>query len=224
MSYSSDKYEQLKENSILAEINDGNFELSNLIKYIKDYASKNDMPNTIKALELMLKYHEGAYRKGNRRIPYAVHPLMVTAHAIAYGIGDDFLLPACLLHDVLEDTDANPENLEMPLNVIEAVQLVSFDADSADTKKEAKRIYFQKISENRIASLVKILDRCNNISGMTKAFSKTKIDSYIEETYTYVIPLLDNLENNYPELKAFVFSMKYHMLSVLETIIFMDMV
>ena len=81
-----------------------------------------------------------------------------------------------------------------------------------------KEQYYQQISQNPIATMVKLLDRCNNISGMAAAFSKVKLVEYIKETENYVYPLLQKAKNEYPMYSNQIFLIKYHMTSVIEAI------
>ena len=63
-----------------------------------------------KALAFAVKKHEGQIRKRNGT-PYILHPC--EAAAIAATItGDPEILAAVMLHDILEDTDTSPEELE----------------------------------------------------------------------------------------------------------------
>ena len=61
------------------------------------------------AIIFAVRAHEGAYRKtGN--IPFIMHPLEVAA--IASTLTDDLdILAACVLHDVVEDTDITIEEI-----------------------------------------------------------------------------------------------------------------
>ena len=201
-----------------SEMNDSEFTVGSLLEKVESYARSNGFADTLKAIEIMKKYHSGACRKGPEKAAYIVHPLTLAAQAISLGIGDDIVISACLLHDVLEDSDATADDLNVNADIIEAVELVSFDENTASTKEEAKRIYFEKIAENPIASIVKVLDRCNNISNMSKAFSCEKMKNYLEETYRYILPLIDKLEAAYADRNGAWFAVKYHMLAVLETI------
>lgn len=200
------------------ELHDAMFSVDNMYSKIREYARARKMSNTLKALRVMEKYHAGAVRKGVDRVPYTIHPLMLACHAFALGIADDVLVPACLLHDVLEDTEATAEDLEMPAEVVEAVELVSFDRYVAPTKEEAKAIYYEKIGKNPYASMVKLLDRCNNISTMATGFTRVKMADYVDETEEFVLPLLDKVKNEYDEYYDATFLLKYQMKSVLETL------
>jgi len=103
---------------------------------------------------------------------------------------------------------------DLPVNdvVKEAVRLVTKDGtkDMDD--------YYQDISENAIATMVKLLDRCNNVSGMAAAFSKEKMVEYIKETEKYVYPLLETAKTRYSEYSNQVFLIEYHMTSVITTL------
>ena len=68
--------------------------------YVKTFAKTAKMENTLKALDLALKAHEGQTRKRSE-IPYIVHPLNMACHALAMGIKEDEIIAGILLHDVV---------------------------------------------------------------------------------------------------------------------------
>lgn len=203
------------------ELHDAMFSVDHMMKKVRDYAHARDMQNTLTALQVMEKYHSGAYRKGRdgaEKVPYIIHPLMLACHAFALGIADDVVVPVCLLHDVLEDTEAEPEDLGMPEEVVEAVKLVSFDKNCAPTEEEAEALYYDRIATNRVAAIVKLLDRCNNISTMATGFTREHMADYIDETEQYVLPLLTKVKHGYDEYYNAAFLLVYHMRSILETL------
>jgi len=63
-----------------------------------------------RAAEFAAKAHEGAMRKGTD-IPYIFHPMEV-ALLVAQMTDDREMIAAAYLHDVLEDTDTKPEELD----------------------------------------------------------------------------------------------------------------
>ena len=128
------------------------------------------------------------------------------------------VLSVILLHDVCEVCGAAADELPVNERVRKAVDCLTFRKGEQETKAEAKERYFQKISENQLAVLVKVLDRCNNISTMATGFSKERMVRYIKETEEYVFPLLDILKYHYPEFYDAAFLLKYQMLSVLESL------
>ena len=177
---------------------------------------------TSAALRFMKKAHEGQYRKpslfSDTKVPYITHPLMMACHAHALGIREDKVLATILLHDVCEDCGVAPEDLPFSEEVREAVRLLSFQVMPSETRADAKKRYYAAIAENRIARIVKILDRCNNISTMASSFTQKKLVAYVDETETYVMPLLEQAKYAIPEYVDAFYLLKYHMRSVLESI------
>ena len=66
------------------------------------------VPSTIKALELAMTAHDGQKRKSGE--PYIVHPILVAAITAAFS-NDETMVQAALLHDVVEDTPFDIEDL-----------------------------------------------------------------------------------------------------------------
>ena len=202
------------------ELHDAMFSVDHMLNRVQKHAQERQYELTLRAIRIMKKYHEGQFRKSNtgEKIPYIIHPLMLACHAFALGIGEDDLIATCLLHDVLEDCAATPADLEMPPEVLDAVRLISFNMIDGLSKEESKAIYYSEIGKNRLASIVKLLDRCNNISTMATGFNKKKMAEYIDETEKYILPLLNTVKHGYDEYVDAAFLLKYQMLSVMETL------
>lgn len=188
------------------------FNEDRMYTYVKTIATTKGMKQTVEVLPYARELHKGQFRKGNGQIPYIYHPLLMACHAVSLGLEDDDLISAVLLHDVCEDCGVHVEDLPVNDVVKEAVRLVTKDK-SKDTYD-----YYQEISENAIATMVKLLDRCNNVSGMSAAFSKEKLVKYINETEEYVYPLLQTAKTRYSEYSNQVFLIKYHMTSVVTSL------
>ena len=187
--------------------------------YLSAFCTAKKLHNTRRALDYARRMHEGQFRKssdGEGPVPYIYHPMLMTCHALALGLEEDDLLSACLLHDVCEDCAVSPDELPANEAVREAVRLLT-KPKHFDGSAEAQRAYYAAISENRIASMVKLLDRCNNVSGMASGFRVQKIAAYIQETLDYVYPLMDRTRHAFPEYADALFLIRYHMRSVIET-------
>lgn len=76
--------------------------------------------------------------------------------------------------------------------------------------------YYREVGESRVASIVKLLDRCDNVSTMAGVFSVEKINQYIEETREYVLPLLRRAKDQWPSDSNALFVLKYHIVSVID--------
>jgi len=203
------------------ELKDDMFSVERMYNQVKFSAGALKMHQTQKALPLMKKYHEGQVRKGKDKIPFIAHPLLMACHALALDIADDELLAAVLLHDVVEDCGVTAEELDVNENVREAVRLVSFVKPvpyNKVTKKAAKLAYYENMKANKTALMVKLLDRCCNISQMATGFTKEHIAEYIDETEEMIFPLIDHAKHNYPEYYNAAFLIKYQMRSVMESL------
>lgn len=202
------------------ELHDAMFSVDNMLRRIRMYAQAKKMVETQKAIRIMLKYHDGAVRKSNtgEAIPYVIHPLMMACHAFALGIDSDELIATVLLHDVVEDCDVTADELDVNEEISTAVQLLSYEKIEGQSKEESNRLYYEGIRTNKIASIVKLLDRCNNVSTMATGFKPTKMIEYIEETEQYVLPLLEDVKHEYDEYYDAAFLLKYQLLSVMETL------
>lgn len=204
------------------EIRDQLFSEEHMFTRLKTIAEVRGLTETYRALYYIRSKHDGQFRKKGKfsdaHVPYIIHPLMMACHAQSMGLTDDVLLSVTLLHDVCEDCGVDPCDLPFSKRIIRAVDLLTKKEIPGLTKEERKKAYYRDIATDPVASMVKILDRCNNVSTMAQAFSDAKLSEYIEETETYVLPLLKTVKQKYPKYNNAVFLTKYHMLSVLESL------
>lgn len=100
------------------------------------------------ALKIATQAHKGQFRKDGVT-PYISHPIRV-----AQQFKDDYRKTIAVLHDVLEDTD---QDLSMfPKKVTDVLKIL--------TKKGDYFSYIKKISENEIATQIKIADILDNLA------------------------------------------------------------
>ena len=159
--------------------------------FIKGYATKNKMRNTLIALALATKYHEGQYRDGGE--PYIIHPLMVCKTLILLNIEQvlrewysrktkewirregDILYATAILHDVIEDCKLPNKGKELveeyglEEEILQIVRILSKppkDKNLLQDKQYNPEKYFGKILLNWKSTLIKIADRANNCSTM----------------------------------------------------------
>lgn len=193
-------------------LSDRLFNEERMYTYVKTSAMMKGLKQTVEVLPYARELHKGQVRKGKDQVPYIYHPLLMACHALSMGLDDDNLISAIMLHDVCEDCGVMVEDLPVNEETKIAVQLVTKD----NTKNTQE--YYQAIAENGIATMVKLIDRCNNVSGMAAAFNKEKIISYINETEKYIFPLLQTAKRKYSKYSNQVFLIKYHMTSVLSAL------
>ncbi len=185
------------------------FDWDHMTTFVKHAAKANKMVNTAKALPFAIDAHKGQLRKSSD-VPYIYHPLNLACHALAMGIHDDATVAACLLHDTVEDCGISYDQLPVNDETKELVKLLTHGKKPYDYEA-----YFNAIAENSKASLVKCLDRCNNITTMAWGFGREKICDYIRETEQYFPKLLDVLKKE-PAFNDAAWLLRYQMESMLD--------
>lgn len=193
--------------------------------FIKGYAVAKKLPQTLVALSLARRLHEGQHRKDGA--PYIGHPLKVCSTLINYGIDDDVTLAAALLHDVLEDCgDKLPlegAELEVKYQISgEVVDIIRVLTKESSLDDHELSIYFKRIAENPKAALIKLSDRLHNSSTLYN-LSYEKLKKYLRETDMFLIPMASYCKRYYPEytnafniLKSNIYSLNHSLTIMME--------
>lgn len=197
------------------------FSIEYMYNFINDYAQNKGMTQTLEALKLAQEKHQGQLRKckcdNAETYPYFHHPLRVAMHAITLGFDSDDIVATALLHDVCEDCGVSPQELPMSSEVKSAVGVLTKSDDIHQSDPDFSK-YFKGISENKISVIVKLLDRCSNVTDMASGFSDNRIRKYIRETETLIYPLFDRAHEYYPDRECALFNLEYHMRGIVETV------
>lgn len=120
----------------------------------------------LKALEFAAKKHEGQVRRGNG-IPYVCHPISVAyilqTHKESKVI--DELMCAAVLHDTLEDTDTNFDELQKEFSPLIASLVLELTSDPEQIKEIGKNEYLIKkmCGMSSYALVIKLADRLSNV-------------------------------------------------------------
>lgn len=184
-------------------------------EYIDHYATKNRLWNTMLALPLARGLHNGVYRKSSimkngvkYRLPYLIHPLSVCRLLIDLQINlskeeEDILIASALCHDMIEDIPFPEHGKEMTTKfhldprVYETVKTVSKRRDFTEEEEQA---FILNIENHKLAMLVKLSDRGNNVEDLYN-MSLWKIHEYVSETRKFFIPMCHHAKEKYPEIK-----------------------
>ena len=171
--------------------------------FIRGYAVAKNLNQTLIALCVGRRLHDGQYRKDGT--PYFSHPLKVCSTLISYGIDDDVTLAAALLHDVLEDCGDKLSMGEKELIVKyglskEVVEIVTLLTKESGLDDHELSVYFKKIEECPKAALIKLSDRLHNSSTVYN-LSLVKLKKYLRETDMYLIPMGSYCKNYYPQYR-----------------------
>ena len=166
-----------------------------------------DYMRALSALEFAKSLHNG-YRK-DWVTPEFQHQVEICLYILTlkWITNEEDYICTALLHDTREDYDITHEEIEnrFGANVANAVELL--------TKKYRWKIkkydeYFEALSKNKYASIVKWADRINNLSSMVWVFTKEKQLSYVNEVEKYFLPMLKGARRNFPELTFAFFNIE----------------
>ena len=182
--------------------------------YVKTVAKYFSLINTLKAIDFSVETHEGQTRKRSD-IPYIYHPLNLACHTLAMNIIDDEIIAACLLHDVVEDCGKSIDELPVSDTVKELVDMLTHIKTNDKNRNRVMKLYYDRISSDSKASLIKCIDRCNNLTSMSWELSRKRIIRMIKETDIYYPPLLKILKST-PEYNNAAWLLQYQIESMLD--------
>ena len=157
-----------------------------------------------KAIDTCVTSHSGQYRKSGE--PYAIHPILV-ACIVSYMGGDENMVIAALLHDVVEDTDTTLAQVQTEfgeevaklvegLTKIVAIRedkLASSDSNErlASSALTFRRMLLISIEDVRVL-VVKLCDRLHNMLTLD-ALAPEKQKRIAEETLMVYAPIAHRL-------------------------------
>ena len=126
-----------------------------------------DIALICRAFNFAYTLHEGQYRKSGE--PYIAHPVAVAGLLRDLG-GDSVTIAAGFLHDVVEDTDVTPEEIEAQFGpqvrqLVEGVTKLSSFNFSSKTERQAEnfRRMFLAMAEDIRVIVVKLADRLHSM-------------------------------------------------------------
>jgi GTP pyrophosphokinase len=130
---------------------------------------QNNQDNNLvcRAFDFAYQLHKGQYRKSGEA--YIAHPVAVAELLRDLG-GDSEMIAAGFLHDVVEDTDITPKEIEARFGanvrqLVEAVTKLSKFNFSSKTERQAenfRRMFFAMAEDIRVI-VVKLADRLHNM-------------------------------------------------------------
>jgi guanosine-3',5'-bis(diphosphate) 3'-pyrophosphohydrolase len=159
---------------------------------------KNPFPNSgllTKAFELASTHHFGQTRKGGR--PYLTHPLSV-ARLLKKNNFSEEVVAAGLLHDVLEDTGCEVEEMERAVGAaVTALVKQVTDPDKTAPWKKRKENYLNRLKEaSEDALFVSAADKIDNLQGLLEGV-RGKIPDFFKSFSGGIREKIENHKNIY---------------------------
>ena len=166
----------------------------------KELIAQNREPEEIEQIEkaylFAKRLHEGQYRISEE--PYIIHPVEVAKILVGLKV-DSHTLQAAFLHDILEDTDTKPEEIEKLFgkDVLTLVQGVTklgklqFKSKEERQAENFRRLFIAMASDIRIVFL-KLADRLHNMRTLN-FMTTAKQQKIARETLDIFAPLANRL-------------------------------
>lgn len=146
----------------------------------------SDLVKLARAADYAARQHAGQQRKGVKAEPYINHLAEVTLLlAEATGGTDVILLLGGLLHDTVEDTDAEPADLVRLFGQEVADLVVDVTDDKSLPKEKRKRLQVEHAPHlSPRGKLLKIADKTSNLRGIVhsppQGWSAERLREYVQ--------------------------------------------
>jgi guanosine-3',5'-bis(diphosphate) 3'-pyrophosphohydrolase len=142
---------------------------------------------------------------------YYHHLVDVTQTLINFGVRNENIITAAILHDYIEDVNGVTEKMIESIFNKEVAHMVALltknkDINYHDNKVEMQR-YLDRIFENEGACLIKAADRIHNFSSMMTSSPGHKMKQVVN-TKEFFIPFFKKCRNEYVEFSHFFFHAK----------------
>lgn len=172
---------------------------------IDAYLSESDVERVLAACDYADMAHDGIVRKSGE--PYILHPIAVSC-ILAHMRLDTETLMAALLHDVIEDTEFNKDDISKIFGftvaeLVDGVTKLSHSSDKEYNKAASFRKILQATLQDPRVIIVKLADRYHNMTTLD-ALRPDKRARIARETFEIFVPMArivgmnemaDNLEH-----------------------------
>lgn len=173
--------------------------ISELVRRVEAYNPDLDKELLEKGFQFADKAHKGQMRSSGEE--YIIHPLNVAATLVKLRMDQDSII-AGLLHDVVEDCDVTPEEIEENFSNDIAqivVGLTKISKIKFKTKEESQAENFRKMvvamAKDLRVIIVKLADRMHNMRTL-QYVSEEKQKKIAQETLDIYVPLANRLGIN----------------------------
>ncbi|MBI2921563.1 MAG: bifunctional (p)ppGpp synthetase/guanosine-3',5'-bis(diphosphate) 3'-pyrophosphohydrolase [Planctomycetes bacterium] len=131
-----------------------------------------DLTPLLKAISFAAQRHHGQMRK-DRKTPYVAHPMRVaTLLAQEFGVRDPDILCAALLHDTIEDTTTDHDDIVKEFGARVAGWVSALTKDKRMAEEARERAYFDGLAaacvEVKLCKLGDTLDNLMDVRGLER--------------------------------------------------------
>ncbi len=169
--------------------------IQHIIAKAQEIIPELDEARILDAFEFAQKSHKDQKRKSGE--PYIIHPLAVAYNLLSLSPDEDTII-AALLHDVLEDTDVTPKEIEKKfgatvLKLAQGVEKISkIQLQGKDRQIGSLRKMFLAMAEDLRVIFIKLADRLHNMSTLD-SMPPEKQKRMSQETINIYAPIAGRL-------------------------------
>jgi len=168
------------------------------------------------ALEFAANFHTGKRKDGSTKEYF--HQLSIGRYVKSIITSLEYpeeTLATVFLHDICEDCGVSVEEVNERFGE-QVSQAVALMTKVFGDYRKPDVAYYRDITESKIATVAKGADRIHNIQTMIGVFTYDKQKEYIEETETYILPLLKEARRRFPRQEPAYENMRHVLVSQIE--------
>lgn len=179
--------------------------LNKLKVFYRGYFASYKMDQSLKALDIALKFHTGVRKGGAAEVSHQfeiVNLLIQLFHGHCTPRQIDEIIASSFLHDVVEDY---PERFSFDdlsknfnKNVLKIVKSITKKPDFDNDSPEDHKNYYKQVLSVPEAVLVKAGDRIHNVQSIG-GLKLSRQKEYVKEVEDYFFPMIKKARRLYPD-------------------------
>src|SRR5713101_7472623 len=171
-------------------------EIEDIVREVKVHHPRADVREMVRAFELARVAHEGQLRKSGEL--FIQHPIGVARILARLGM-DSTSIVGALLHDAVEDTDVELEDIEasfgaevaLIIDGLTKLDKIQFRSKEQERAENLRKMIVAMAKDLRVL-IIKLADRLHNMRTLT-ALAPAKREHVATETLEIYAPLADRL-------------------------------
>jgi len=151
-----------------------------------------EQSNIEKAIKFLVTNFE---KSGKNPKPVILHSIKTGMKLLDYGYDENIII-AGILHDIIEDTDVEYNDIANAFNkeIADIVRSCSFDRNITDRFERGKELIGRCIAHGKDAVIVKIADRLDTIEFQKNLYKQNRNDDFLNNLIIEHIYFLDRTE------------------------------
>ncbi len=186
---------------------------------LKYYLIGREWTKALEAFAFAEKHHIGLRKDGET--PEFQHQIEIALRITTLKNlrNEEKCIIIALLHDIREDHKIQSSEIEAQFG-IEVREAVDAMTVKFNGWRKSSEEYYDTISQNVLASIVKGCDREHNLNSMNGVFKHEKKLSYIEEVEAHILPMLKKAADLFPDQHLAYMSIRHSLKSIVSHVRF----